>query len=240
MDSSLADGDAARTVDAGEMRSIPSWVVALTPHTVDPRVDVPSDAVQVYLGMHFARPAPPSDASIRLVRSERWRSTRDGRVEVGIDVRCSIDDTEIASALWVCRGSAGEAPDHGHRTLPRAPDPADHSETVGCARITRADVAAYATRTGALHELHVDPEACRQLGFDDVVVQGALYVDAIVQAAQLTRGRIDAWFLAATTATTRCQLDVDGAAWCVRAGDRPAVVAVVGELATGRLHPSRP
>ncbi len=223
-----AAGHRVRIVEPGELGSATSWIVALTPHVIDADVDVPSDAVQVHVGMRFDREAPPHDVLMRLERSERWRSNRDGRVDVGIDVRCIVDGDEVASALWVCRGTAGAAPDVGVRSMPRMPaPPAVVGESVASVRISRADVASYAERTGALHELHVDVDACRRLGYDDVVAQGALHIDAIVQAAQLRAGRIDTWFLAATTAAAHCELRVDDSVWTVHDGGTLAALAVV-------------
>jgi acyl dehydratase len=201
-----------------------SWLVPLTPHFAGPGVDVPDDAVQVSTDLWWSTPRPPA-ARLTVSRSEVWRATRDGRVEVALDVRCE-DEAErtVAWARWVCRGTAADRLDHGVRAPSRPPAAPIRGEVVGCARVDRRTVLAFARATGADHPLHTDVAACAAAGFDDVVVQGVLFVDAVAQAAALGAGRVRMWFLRPVTAGSRCLLHRDETHWHV-AGDA-GVVAV--------------
>ncbi|MBI5088788.1 MAG: MaoC family dehydratase N-terminal domain-containing protein [Actinobacteria bacterium] len=218
----MGEPDSERAFRGGDHPS--SWIVPLTPHFAGPGVDVPADAVQVSVELRVDLPTPP-DRPLRARRFERWRSTRDGRVEVAHDVEC-VDGAGavVAAARWVSRGSAGSAPDHGARVPTSAPA-APSGQPVACLRVGRGDVLAYATAVGVRHPLHTDPAACRAAGFDDLVVQGVLLLDAIAQAAELDHGRLQVWFVSASIVGERCELHRDGPTWSVRAADRTIAVA---------------
>jgi acyl dehydratase len=218
-----ARDDVTRTFDG---RDHARWTVPLTPHFAGDGVDVPPDATQVSIEWRIAVPTPPSE-TLHVRRFERWRSTRGDRVEVAHDVMCWRDDGSIAgTARWIARGTAGSAPDHGERLglpVPAVPD----ADPIGCVRIGRDDVLTYAAAIGVQHPLHTDVDACRAAGFDDLVVQGALLLDALLQAAAVDVGCVRIWFRSPMTLGEPCELREAGSSWSLGVADRTVAVASI-------------
>ena len=209
------------------------WGMLLVPSGPGGGQPLPDDALQVYAHLTWRAALDElRGQTLRVTTARRWVSVGPSNTEVADQVTAHHRDDEVASALLVSRTATGvpEAP-FGVRALPSAP-PATAEVAYGDVVVERSRVTTFATTSGITHSLHLDAEACRLAGFDDLVVQGLELLDDVVRAAGATTRGVSAWFRRAVVAGERVRLSAaDDRVWVVSVADGSA--AIVAQVDTG-------
>jgi acyl dehydratase len=167
------------------------WPMVLVPESVDARLALPDDTLQVFHRVSWRATVP--DAELDLSCEPQWVSSSSSSTEVGIVTRARCGGDDLADSLMVVRTRLALEP-WGDRALPERPaiGPGRHARSLV---VDAGQVKTFAALAGTRYPIHDDPAHARRAGYPDVLIQGLLlFLIELHHANPGRAGCIDMWF----------------------------------------------